>query len=41
MISLDNTYNSQELQDFDARVKRILADTTTLIYTIEFKFDGL
>jgi DNA ligase (NAD+) len=24
MISLDNTYNAEDLQDFDARIKRIL-----------------
>jgi len=24
MISLDNTYNAEELRDFDGRIKRIL-----------------
>lgn len=28
MISLDNTYNQQELQDFDTRIKRILATSS-------------
>jgi len=41
MISLDNTYNAQELRDFDTRIKRILKTEWTLPYTIEFKFDGL
>jgi len=41
MISLDNTYNEQELRDFDTRIKRILKTDKTLPYTIEFKFDGL
>lgn len=50
MISLDNTYNEQELRDFDARIKRILkpdpnpllkGEELKLPYTIEFKFDGL
>lgn len=41
MISLDNTYNEQELRDFDKRVKRILGSDETFPYTIEFKFDGL
>jgi len=41
MISLDNTYNSEDLEDFDTRVKRILADEEDLEYTIEYKFDGL
>jgi NAD-dependent DNA ligase len=27
MISLDNTYNADELRDFDARIKRILKIT--------------
>ena len=41
MISLDNTYNAEDLRDFDIRVKRILQDNRELPYTIEFKFDGL
>ncbi len=41
MISLDNTYNADELRDFDARIKRILKTKNTFSYTIEFKFDGL
>lgn len=41
MISLDNTYNAEELRDFDTRIKRILKTEDTLPYTIEFKFDGL
>lgn len=28
MISLDNTYNAQELEDFDTRIKRILRNTS-------------
>ncbi|MCH8518509.1 NAD-dependent DNA ligase LigA [Candidatus Gracilibacteria bacterium] len=45
MISLDNTYNAEELRDFDARVKKILdksgSDTDVIDYIIEYKFDGL
>ncbi len=41
MISLDNTYNADELRDFDTRIKRILKREEALPYTIEFKFDGL
>jgi len=41
MISLDNTYNAEELRDFDKRIKKILKTQGTLPYTIEFKFDGL
>ena len=40
MISLDNTYNEDDLIDFDKRIKRILKDDTAHIdYMIEFKFD--
>lgn len=41
MISLDNTYNAEDLRDFDTRMKRILKSEVDLPYTIEFKFDGL
>jgi DNA ligase (NAD+) len=41
MISLDNTYNAADLEDFDTRIKKILKIEHTLPYTIEFKFDGL
>jgi DNA ligase (NAD+) len=41
MISLDNTYNDEELADFDERVKRSLGVSSekNLDYTIEYKFD--
>lgn len=43
MISLDNTYNEEDLKDFDERVKKnILSQNYEKInYTIEFKFDWL
>ncbi len=43
MISLDNTYNEEDLKEFDIRVKRILKleKKEDIEYTIEFKFDGL
>ena len=46
MISLWNTYNEQDLSDFDERVqKNIVAaweiHEDTLEYVLEFKFDGL
>ena len=42
MISLDNTYNSEELRDFDIRVKKnISASSSDINYVIEYKFDGL
>ncbi len=39
MLSLDNTYNEQELKDFDGRVQKILGHTT-YNYLVELKFDG-
>lgn len=43
MISLDNTYNEEELADFDGRLKRTagLDATTKIAYAMELKFDGL
>lgn len=40
MISLDNTYNAEELRDFDTRIKKLSGDGD-ITYNIEFKFDGL
>lgn len=39
MLSLDNTYNEEELMDFDRRVKNILGNTQ-YSYAVELKFDG-
>ncbi len=39
LLSLDNTYNEQELNDFDGRVQRIL-EHTDYDYLVELKFDG-
>jgi len=53
MISLDNTYNEEDLCDFDERVKKIITssqpspleekeqDQNIIQYTLEFKFDWL
>ena len=40
MLSLGNTYNIQELYDFDARVKRIIGNDTDYKYVCELKYDG-
>ncbi len=39
MLSLDNTYNENELNDFDQRVQKILGHTDYQ-YLLELKFDG-
>ncbi len=43
MISLDNTYNEEDLRDFDERIKRVLwlDFSNNIPYVIEFKFDWL
>jgi DNA ligase (NAD+) len=40
MLSMDNTYSSQELQEFDARVKRFLGGEG-VSYVVEPKYDGV
>ncbi len=40
MLSLDNTYNEDELRDFDRRVRRLLPDAP-IEYVCELKIDGL
>ncbi|WP_069132601.1 NAD-dependent DNA ligase LigA [Rhodohalobacter halophilus] len=39
MLSLDNTYNEEELRDFDRRVREILGKID-FTYAVEMKFDG-
>lgn len=39
LLSLANTYNEEELRDFDRRVRDILGDTD-FSYAVEMKFDG-
>ncbi|TCD02170.1 NAD-dependent DNA ligase LigA [Pedobacter frigidisoli] len=39
MLSLGNTYNEQDLRDFDERIRRAIGDNFQ--YVCELKFDGL
>lgn len=39
LLSLDNTYNEQELNDFDGRIQKIL-EHADYNYFVELKFDG-
>jgi DNA ligase (NAD+) len=41
MLSLDNAFTSEEVKDFDARIKRLLNTDNEIDYTVEPKFDGL
>jgi DNA ligase (NAD+) len=42
MLSLDNSYNAEDLKDFDERIKKLLAlaETADVEYVVEPKFDG-
>ena len=40
MYSLDNTYSSEELQQWEQRILKRLGDDVPLSYTCELKFDG-
>ncbi|MGH1364405.1 MAG: NAD-dependent DNA ligase LigA [Calditrichia bacterium] len=40
MLSLSNTYNEEEIRDFDRRVRELLGDGTDYQYVCELKIDG-
>jgi DNA ligase (NAD+) len=40
MLSIENTYNEEEVREFDARVRRLLQDEEPL-YVVEHKIDGV
>jgi len=41
MLSIDNTYNEQELRDFDNRVRKALHRGEAVRYVVELKIDGV
>lgn len=41
MLSLSNTFSSDELVDFDNRIKKLLGTTENIEYICELKIDGL
>ncbi len=42
MMSLDNTYDAEDLREFELRIRRILKDDHRVFdYVVEYKFDGL
>ncbi|MBW1851241.1 MAG: NAD-dependent DNA ligase LigA [Deltaproteobacteria bacterium] len=41
MLSLENSFNDQDIRAFDARIKRFLRDDSAIDYTVEPKIDGL
>src|SRR5262245_43807035 len=40
MLSIDNTYNAEELKEFDRRVRRLLGNED-VTYVVELKIDGV
>lgn len=40
MLSLDNSYNEEDLKDWDRRVRSFLAPNAQVEYSVEPKFDG-
>src|SRR6516162_4880467 len=41
MLSIDNTYNADELREFDKRIKKGLGKGDAVTYVIEPKIDGV
>lgn len=40
MLSLNNSYNEDDLYDFDRQMKRLLGEDVEIHYTVEPKYDG-
>ena len=41
MLSIDNTYNAEELREFDRRVRKLLHKGEPVTYVVELKIDGV
>ncbi|MCP1223725.1 NAD-dependent DNA ligase LigA [Sebaldella sp. S0638] len=41
MLSLSNTYNIGEIEDFDKRIKKVIGEDEEIEYVLELKLDGL
>lgn len=41
MLSLANTYNIEDIKDFDNRIKKILKSNENIEYVLELKLDGI
>lgn len=41
MLSIDNTYNAEELREFDRRVRKALSRGEHVTYVVELKIDGV
>ncbi len=41
MLSLDNTYNADDLYDFEKRIRNLVKRDVEIEYVVELKFDGM
>lgn len=41
MLSIDNMYDEEELDEFDARVRKVLGTAEEVEYAVEYKIDGV
>ncbi len=41
MLSLDNATSPEEIEAFDARIRRLLETAEPVMYTVELKYDGI
>ena len=41
MLSITNSYSSNDLIEFDARIKKLLSEDTEIEYCVEYKIDGV
>ncbi len=41
MLSLSNTYNIGEIEDFDKRIRKVIGEDKEIEYVLELKLDGL
>lgn len=41
MLSISNTYNDEEIRDFDRRIRDLLGPERAYAYTVELKIDGV
>ena len=40
MLSLENSYNQQDIQEFNDRIVRLIRSSNSMTYTVEPKYDG-
>ena len=41
MLSIENTYNAEDLHDWDRSLRKLLGETEPIVYIVELKIDGV